>query len=129
MVDEVKASPTVEARLRVTLIHIILTVNSLEAWFTFTFVSALIVHTSSAIATGVRLAFIDHLVTITACVSRLALTLMGISNIYTAPSISANILHFQTISGSKVLTGHVRNITVKSSPPHCAMAGPGSGRL
>lgn len=129
MVDEVDAGATVEAWLRVTLIHIVLTVNALEAWFTFTFISALIVHTSSPIATRVGLAFIDHIVTITACVSWLALTLMGISSIYATPSIPAHILHFQTISGSKILTGHVRNITVKSCPPHRAMAGPGGGRL
>lgn len=104
VVDEIDTGSTVEAGLRVTLIHIILTVNSLEAWFTFTFISTLIVNTSSSIATRVGLAFIDHLVTITACVSRLALTLMGISNIHAAPSIFAYILHFQTSSGSKVLT-------------------------
>lgn len=129
VVDEVDTFSTVEAGLRVTLIHIILAVNTLVAWFTFTFIRPLIVHTGSSIATWVGLAFIYHLVTITACVSRLALTLMGISNVYAAPSILAYVLYFQTISGSEVLTGHVGNITVKSSPPHRAAAGPGGSRL
>lgn len=129
MVDEVNAGASVKTRLRVTLIYIVLAVNTLESWLTFTFIRALIVHTSSTIATWVGLAFIDHLVTITACVSWLTLTLMGISNIYAAPSVSADILFFQTISSSKILTGHVGNITVKSSPAHGAMAGPGGGRL
>lgn len=129
MVDEVDAGSTVEAGLRVTLIHIILAVNSLETWFTFTLICALIVHTGSSIATWVGLAFIYHLITITACVARLTLTLMGISNINAAPSILAYILHFQTISGSKILTGHIGNITVKSSPPHRAAAGPRGSRL
>lgn len=129
VVDEVDTSSTIETGLRVTLIYIILTVDSLKAWFTFAFVRALIVHTSSSIATRVGFAFIDHLFTITACVSRLALTLMGISNIYAAASILAYILHFHTTCGSKVLTGHVGNITVKSGPPHRAVAGPGGSRL
>lgn len=129
MIDEVDTGSTVEAGLRVTLINIVFTVHTLEAWFTFTFISALIVHTSSLIATWIRLAFIDHLDTITACVTRLALTLMRISNIYTTPSILAHILNFQVIHESIVLTGHDGDITVKSSPPHCAVARPGGSRL
>lgn len=129
MVDAVDAGASIEAWLRMTLINIILAVDSLEAWFTFTFISALIVHTSGPIATWVGLAFVDHLVTITASVSRLALTLMGISYIDAAPSVPAHTLHFQTISGSKVLTRHVGDITVKSGPSHRAMTDPGSGRL
>lgn len=129
MVDEVDAGSTIEAGFRVTLIHIVLAVNSLEAWFTFTFIGALIVQTSSSIATRVRLAFIDHLFTITARVSRLTLTLMVISNVNATASVLANILHFQTISGGKVLTGHVGDITIKSGPPHGTVASPGGGRL
>lgn len=129
VVDEVDTGSTIETGLRVTLIHIVLTVNSLVAWFTFTFISALIIHTSSSIATWVGLAFIDHLFTITACVSGLALTLMGFSNIYAAASILAYILPFQTISARKVFTGHVGNITVKSGPPYRAVAGPGGSCL
>lgn len=129
MVDEVDTGSTVQAGLRVTLIYIVLAVNSLEAWLTFTFIGALIVQTSSSIATWVGLAFIDHLFTITACVSSLTLTLMVISNIYATPSVLAYILHFQTVSGSKVLTGHVGNITVKSGPSHSTVASPGSSCL
>lgn len=129
MVDQVNAGASVEAGLRVTLVYIVLAVNALEARFTFTFIGALIVHTSGSIATRVGLAFIDHLITITACVSRLALTLMGISNIYAASCVPADILLFQTISSSKILTGHVGNITVKASPAHGAVAGPGGRRL
>lgn len=129
MVDEVDTGSTVEAGLRVTLIYIVLAVNSLEAWLTFTFIGALIVQTSSSIATWVGLAFIDHLFTITACVSSLTLTLMVISNIYATPSVLTYILHFQTVSGSKVLTGHIGNITVKSGPPHSTVASPGGSCL
>lgn len=62
----------------------------------FTLVCALIVHTCSSIATRVWLALVNHLSTITACVSRSALTLMGISYIYALPSILTYVLHFQT---------------------------------
>lgn len=52
-VDEIDTGSTVETGCRVTFVNIILTVHPLVAWLTSALVRALIVHTSSTIATRV----------------------------------------------------------------------------
>lgn len=52
-VDEIDTGSTVETRCRVTFVNIILTVHPLVAWFTSALVRALIIHTSSTVATWI----------------------------------------------------------------------------
>lgn len=99
-------------------INIILTVHPLVAWFTYTLVCALIVLACSSVATWVWHALIDHLFTVAACVSWLALTLVEILHIYTPPGVLTHFFHFQTLLDSKVLAGHVGDATVNSHPSH-----------
>lgn len=127
-IDQVDAGSPMHAGLRVTFVDVILTVDPLIARFTDALVCALIVFACGTVAARVRLAFVDHLLTVAACVSWLALALVGITHIHTAPGILAHTFNFHTIPGSVVLAGHVGDVTVDACPSHCAVAGPGGRR-
>lgn len=53
VVDQVDASSSIEAGLGVAFVYIILTVHSLETWFAYTFICALIILACSTISAGV----------------------------------------------------------------------------
>lgn len=117
-VDEVDAGSSMTTRVRVTLIHVILTVHPLVASLAHTLICALVIHAGGSVAAGVGLALIHSLVTVAACVARLALTLVGITDVHTATHVLTHHLHWDTIPSSIVLTGHVGDVTVQTSPAH-----------
>lgn len=134
-----------EARLRVAFINLIFTIYTLVAWFTlnqlqedrwapgtrnpenqtwqkcikctyYALICALIVFACCSIATRVWFALVNHLFAVTSCISRLALTFVGIAHIYTMAGILTHIFLFQTYNNfSYERTYLLRNMKIISS--------------
>lgn len=121
-VDQIDASPTILAGLRLTFIDFLGAIDTMVARKAFATVSSKVISARGTVLARIRGALVYLFLTVTAGVTSLAAAVMCVPSIKTLPRIPTQVSHFHTLLFCCDLAGHTGDIAVESSPTSLALA-------